>query len=164
MIRAFGVASKKSLPVPILWHFILFSFISFRILGFTFEYPNVSALFVKKTIMSSLNYLCNFFWRSVFHVCGSVFLNSILHQWHMSLFQTHTLKYCSFIVSLEIRYCWPFSFAFLFQSCIRHPRFFVSLFEFWNQLANFSKTSVGITDQFEKNGHLNNSESVNPHT
>ena len=47
MDRAFGVASKKSFSTPKSQSFVLFSPISFRILGFTSGYPNVSVLPVK---------------------------------------------------------------------------------------------------------------------
>lgn len=78
------------------------------------------------------------------------------------LLTPHFLKYHSFIKSLVIGYCWLSSFAFLFQSCVGLPRFFVFLFDFWNQPVNFSKTPIEIIDQFGKNRHLNNNESIYP--
>ena len=53
--------------------------------------------------------------------CENLSLNSVLFQ-HLSLCQYHSLDYCSFVISFEIRKCESSNLVLLFQACFGYSR------------------------------------------
>lgn len=80
---------------------------------------NRSSSICCKTILSPLNGLGTFVKSQIGHMCGSIFGLSILFHWSTDLFlyQFECLDYCSFLLSLEIRW-YEFSNCVLFLKSI----------------------------------------------
>ena len=95
------------------------SFFSFCL--FACVHPISSASFIEKTIFPPFNYIYTFVKNQLginMWVCFWVLYSISLSYVSVSPIILHSLSYCNYIVSLEIRYADSFSFVFLFKNIL----------------------------------------------
>ena len=121
-----------------------------------------------KGLLSPLDCHCLFIkdqlclcWVCFWDLCFvSLICMSILHQYYTLLI------YCSFTVSLKVRWCQSFNFVVLFQYCIGYARSFSFLYYLLNQFVDIYKIACLDWDHIKsvgwvENWHLNNIVSSN---
>ena len=76
-------------------------------------------------------------------------------HWCLCLSLLHCPYYCNFIISLEIKWCKFFNFAFLLQSCFDYSKSSAFPYEFQNQLVHFYRKSAEILIRITLNLQIN---------